>query len=51
MRATSSPACISDLMTASDAEAGPSVQTIFVRGIGEAKIRSGSEEAGNCIRP
>jgi hypothetical protein len=29
-------------------DAGPSVQTIFVRGIGEAKIRSGCGRANEC---
>jgi hypothetical protein len=33
-------------MTPSVDDAGPNVQTIFVRGIGEAKIRSGSGRAG-----
>jgi hypothetical protein len=33
-------------MTLAVDDAGPRVQTIFVRGIGEAKIRSGSGKAG-----
>jgi hypothetical protein len=42
---------MSERMTLSVDDAGPSVQTIFVRGIGEAKIKSGSGRAGrNALR-
>jgi hypothetical protein len=37
------------LMTPAVDDAGPSVQTIFVRGIGEAKIRTGGWRRGRCI--
>jgi hypothetical protein len=39
---------MSERMTLSVDDAGPRVQTIFVRGIGEAKIRSGGGRAGRC---